>query len=93
MALFVIRYAYDPALTELRYETRPAHRDWLTGLHAGGVNRVSGPLTDDTGGILVFDVADRAAVDALLTQDPYYAAGVIAETRVDDWTIVFGSLG
>jgi uncharacterized protein len=74
--MWIVELAFDgnPA----RLAARPAHRELLTGLHAQGVVRLAGPLVDetgaDTGAVLVLDLPDRAAVDAFLAADPYYAA-------------------
>jgi hypothetical protein len=43
----------------------------------------AGPLIEDgrmIGSLFVFDVADRAALDAYLASDPYFADGGIFET-------------
>jgi beta-phosphoglucomutase-like phosphatase (HAD superfamily)/uncharacterized protein YciI len=55
-----------------RLAARPAHRELLTALHAEGTVRMSGPLADDPGAVLVFDVPDRGTLDRLLDGDPYF---------------------
>ncbi|WP_193605757.1 YciI family protein [Nocardioides dongkuii] len=86
MPIFCATYAYDPAATETLDAVRPAHRDWLAEQPA---LLASGP-TDDGGAVLVWEGGSAAEVEAILDQDPFHAAGVIAERRVVGWQIVRG---
>ena len=77
---------------EVRLANRPAHIDYIK----ANIEKVliGGPtLTDDgqamTGSVLVFDVPDRAALDALLAQDPYAKAGLFEMVEVSDYKKVF----
>lgn len=86
MPVFVATYAYDPAASARLDEVRPAHREWLAtqpGLLA------SGP-TDAGGAVLVWEGASAAEVEAILDQDPFHPAGVVAERTVVGWDIVRG---
>jgi uncharacterized protein len=70
-----------------RLALRPAHRERLTALHAQGRVRMAGPYADGTGALIVFDTPDRATLDALIAEDPYYAApGVGVEIR--EWATI-----
>ena len=76
---FVVRCTDKPGHQEVRLANRAAHLEFLK----ANLDRLlmAGPtLTDDgqamTGSVLVLDVADRAALDALLAQDPYAKAGL-----------------
>jgi uncharacterized protein len=73
---------------ELRNQTRPAHREYLRSLLDAGSLRMSGPFGDDTGALIVYEVDDEAAAQALLDADPYRAAGVIANATFKEWKIV-----
>lgn len=73
---------------ELRQQTRPGHRDYLRDLLDAGKIRMSGPWVDDTGAMIVYEVADAAEAQALLDADPYRAGGVIANARIKEWKIV-----
>ncbi|MCQ9366838.1 YciI family protein [Brevibacterium sp. 50QC2O2] len=91
MAVFAVTYEYGPD-TEKRMANRPAHRAWQGRLNEAGVILASGPLADDgvPGGLFVMEAKDRAAVEDLLTQDPYASLGVIATTTIRQWEPVFG---
>lgn len=90
MATFAVRYTYDQR-TDLQDEVRPEHRAYLRGLAERGLLHGSGPFSDGApGALLVFEAADRGALDALLAGDPFARAGVIAEADVRAWTLVIG---
>jgi uncharacterized protein YciI len=90
MTTFAVQYTYDQR-SDLRDETRPAHRDYLAGLAAQGHLLGSGPYADGApGALLVFAAADRAALDALVAEDPFSRAGIIADLQVREWTLVLG---
>ncbi|MGW5051104.1 YciI family protein [Actinokineospora sp. NPDC004072] len=89
MAWFTVDTTYtdDRALLDA---VRPAHRDWLAGHVAAGRVVAAGPWADDTGGFFVVAGEDRAAIDALLAEDPYTTGGVAAARVVREWKIVMG---
>ena len=67
-----------------RRRCRAAHLDYVAGKQALIV--YAGPLLDDgqmVGSLFVFEVADRAALDAYLADDPYFRDGVF--DSVDIW--------
>lgn len=54
---------------------------------AGRQDRIvyAGPLIEDgrmVGSLFVFDVEDRAALDACLAQDPYFARGIFGRVEI-----------
>ncbi len=68
-----------------RRSRRAAHLDFVTGRQHLIV--YAGPLLAEgrmIGSLFVFDVADRAALDAYLAEDPYFSDGGIFET-VEIW--------
>jgi uncharacterized protein YciI len=69
-----------------RLATRAAHRSLLTALHRDGVVRMAGPFADDAGALIVLDLPDRAAVDAVISADPYFTAPGVTVTRVRQWS-------
>jgi hypothetical protein len=82
---FVVRCTDKPGHQEVRLANRAAHLEFLK----ANLDRLlmAGPtLTDDgqamTGSVLVLDVADRTALDALLAQDPYAKAGLFQSVEV-----------
>jgi uncharacterized protein len=68
-----------------RLAARPAHRASLTELHKRGLVLAAGPLADDSGAVIVFDVPDRAALDDLLAADPYFATAGVTVRSVREW--------
>lgn len=73
---------------ELRQKTRPAHREYLGGLLEAGNIRLSGPYTDDTGALIIYEAASLEEAQAFLEADPYRKAGVLADARIREWKIV-----
>jgi len=93
MALFVIVCKDKPGALETRLATRPTHLDYLNG---SKLVKAAGPLLDDAGGpigsLLIIEAEDKAAVQALLDNDPYTAAGVFESAEVHPWRVGVGSL-
>ncbi|MET7804141.1 YciI family protein [Micromonospora chersina] len=81
--MWIVELAFTEAPERLA--ARPAHRALLTELHGKGVVRVAGPLADDSGAVLVFDVPDRPELDRLLAADPYFTTPGVAVTRIREW--------
>ena len=87
MALFAVTLTFSDE-TERRLEVRPSHREYLATLLAQGKLHESGPFVDDSGALLVYDAADVAEVQELLSADPYTPAGVIAGASIKEWNVV-----
>ncbi|MFI6326298.1 YciI family protein [Nonomuraea sp. NPDC050556] len=68
-----------------RLAARPAHRRLLEQLHGEGVVRLAGPLADDSGAVIVLDVADRDAVDRLIAADPYFTTPGVSVAKIRQW--------
>ena len=86
MTVFAVEYVYAADSTEARNDARPAHREWTAGLAQDGVILASGPYGDGAGALLIFKAQDEAALNSILKQDPFAAAGVIAGTRITEWS-------
>jgi uncharacterized protein YciI len=84
--MYAVQLAFSDDDTRLRL--RPQHRERLATLAAEGRLLAAGPWSDDSGALLVFTVADRAALDAILAEDPYYTAPGVTVTSVHRWSIV-----
>lgn len=89
MARFAVELVFGDNHDE-RLAVRPAHRQYLTTLEERGVLLVSGPYTDDTGALLVYETSGEDELREILAADPYTHAGVVAETRVHEWQTVMG---
>jgi uncharacterized protein len=84
--MYAVQLAFsdDPS----RLELRPSHRERLTAHAAAGRLLAAGPYADESGSLLVFLVDDRAAVDAILADDPYYSAPGVTVASIQEWNAV-----
>lgn len=67
----------------LRARHRPDHLDYVSGRQSDIV--YAGPLIEDgrmVGSLFVFDLPDRAALDAYMKEDPYFTGGVFASVEI-----------
>ena len=87
MALFAVTLTFTDD-TERRLEVRPSHREYLAELLGRGKLHESGPFSDDTGALIVYDAADVAEVQEILSADPYTPAGIIAGVTIKEWNVV-----
>jgi uncharacterized protein YciI len=73
----------DKAGGALRKRHRAAHLEFIAGRQGPIV--YAGPLLehgDMIGSLFVFDIADRAALDAHLSADPYFAEGIFETVEI-----------
>ncbi|MFT2017680.1 YciI family protein [Streptomyces sp. 796.1] len=90
MSVFVVEFEYNVDRAE-RQRVHPDHAAYLKDLTERGALLAAGPLPADNTGLLVYEAADRAALDAILSEEPYAKAGFIAATRVREWSPGKGS--
>ncbi|MHA6801611.1 YciI family protein [Bounagaea algeriensis] len=90
MAKYVVELEYGSDRAE-RLRVRGEHREYCRELAERGVVLAGGPFADETGAMLVYEVADEAELRAVLEADPYTRAGVLAGTTVREWNLVTGS--
>lgn len=83
MARFVLEIRFKNE--EERLRVRPAHRAYLAELLATRRLVTAGPWADDTGAMLIYEVADEAELRELLASDPYTIAGVYDEVSLREW--------
>ena len=81
-----IEYSQDSALVESH---RPAHRAYLTKLLDEGKLFASGPYADGSGALIVYEADTPDAAEALLTADPFHAAGVFLRWTLRPWKVIF----
>jgi uncharacterized protein len=74
MTTFAVQFLFDRD-EDARLAVRPRHREYLRELTASGRLRLAGPFADGDGALLVYDVADRDELEAILARDPYFAGG------------------
>ncbi|MFF1820332.1 YciI family protein [Kribbella sp. NPDC058245] len=90
MAFFVVQLQFDLAETDERLAVRPAHREYLDELKQAGKLVAAGPFTDQTGALLVYNVADEAELRDILAKDPYTPAEVYQLALLTEWQPVHG---
>ena len=90
---FAVIYTYTDDAA-LRDATRPAHRDYLRGLADDGAMLVAGAWApaEAPGGLLIFRGEDKAAVQAIVDEDPFTTAGVVAVAEIREWAPPLGPL-
>jgi len=81
--MFILEVAILP--TPERLAARPAHRALLGELKKQGKVLMAGPLADDTAAVIIFDVATREDVEALMAADPYYASKGVELKSIREW--------
>ncbi|MBN9746297.1 MULTISPECIES: YciI family protein [Amycolatopsis] len=83
-------------LVEIRYvqeklaDVRPRHRDYLKEHVEAGRVAVAGPLADNSGGLVLWQAEDEAALAELIDNDPYALEGVVAERSVREFKPLLG---
>lgn len=89
MTTFAVRLVFDRD-EAARLEVRPKHREYLASLAADGRLRLAGPFSDQQGAQLVYEVADRAELDAVLAADPYFdrPEPVATVEEIREWTLL-----
>ena len=87
---FVIHALDRPDAGDLRLSIREHHVDYLAGFNVV----FGGPLLDDEGemcgSLIVVDMPDRTAVDALVAGDPYVKAGLFGQVTIRGLRPVLG---
>lgn len=71
--------------------TRPAHREYLKTLFDSDRLVISGPFTDDRGGILVYEAKSAEDVEAMIRDDPFFKAGVFVSWNIRGWKVVMAN--
>lgn len=89
--LFLVHTWDKAGALDVRMANRDAHIAWLKA--AGDTVKAAGPWLDDAGmmagSLLIIEAADRPALDAWLSQDPYQSAGLFERVEVAPYRWVF----
>ena len=88
MAKYVVELRFDKD-NEKRLAVRPRHREYLGMMFEQGKLFMSGPWSDDSGALLIYEVEDEAEVRAILAADPYTAAEVYSLVALREWRPIF----
>ena len=84
----MIEYSQDKAKVDA---ARPAHRAYLTSLIEKNQLFASGPFEDGWGALIIYEAESLEGVDALMSADPFHAAGVFIRWTVRPWKMVFSN--
>lgn len=82
----VVNYATYTAMKEKAVALRPAHREYMSRLHADGRLVAYGPFAD--GELFIYEADSLAVAQEILAADPYQIGGVFASCRLDQWNII-----
>jgi uncharacterized protein YciI len=67
---------------------RPAHREYLAGLSANGQLVASGPFTDGSGALFIYEAGSLEQAEQLAAADPYAIGGVLIDSTVSEWELL-----
>ncbi len=84
----IIEYLQDPAKVE---EIRPTHRAYLRGLTDKGQIAATGPFTDGSGALIIYEAATKEDAEALLKADPFNQAGIFLKYVLRPWNPVMAN--
>ena len=72
-------------------EARPAHRAYLTSLKEKGQIAATGPFTDDSGALIIYEAATKEEAESFLKADPFNQAGVFVKYVIRPWNPVMAN--
>ena len=81
----VIEYIQDKDKIQ---SLRPVHRQYLFQLRDRGQLAASGPFTDDSGALIVYEAASAAEAEKLLQGDPFSQNGIFLRYVLRPWNPV-----
>lgn len=84
----IIEYAQDKAKIA---EIRPVHRQYLALLKKNGKLAASGPFTDDSGALIIYEAASKEEAVGLLQGDPFHKNGVFLKYELRPWNTVIAN--
>lgn len=82
--MFIAILTYKKPLEEVDRFLQ-AHREYLAAHYAAGHFIASGPQTPRVGGVIMIKADERATVDSIIAQDPFYING-IADYQIVQFT-------
>jgi uncharacterized protein len=84
----VVNYATYISVPQKVAALRPAHREYMTRLHADGQLVACGPFTDGSGALYIYETGSLAAAEEILAADPYHIGGVFDRCRLSAWELI-----
>jgi uncharacterized protein YciI len=84
----IIEYIQDKAKIQA---IRPVHRQYLAALREGGQLAASGPFTDDSGALIIYEAASAEEAEKLLQGDPFHQNGIFVKYVLRPWNPVIAN--
>lgn len=84
----IIEYLQDKAKIA---EIRPVHRQYLASLKERGQLAASGPFTDDSGALIIYEAATRDEAETFLKGDPFNKNGIFVSYKIRPWNPVIAT--
>jgi uncharacterized protein len=84
----IIEYLQDKAKIA---EVRPVHRQYLTSLKESGRLAASGPFTDDSGALIIYEADTKEEAEKLLQADPFNQNGIFVRYQLRPWNALFAN--
>jgi uncharacterized protein YciI len=81
----IIEYSQDREKVE---RIRPTHREYLRSLLASGKLDSSGPFTDNSGALIIYEAATKEEAEQLLRGDPFCQNGIFLSWQLRPWNPV-----
>ena len=81
----IIEYIGD---AEKVQSVRPVHRQYLGSLKEQGKLAASGPFTDGSGALIIYEAGSPEEAETLLHNDPFHEAGVFRSWSIRPWNQV-----
>jgi uncharacterized protein len=72
-------------------EVRPTHRAYLASLKERGQLVASGPFTDDSGALIIYEAGSREDAEKLLQGDPFCQNGIFIKWQLRPWNPVIAN--
>lgn len=85
----IIEYASDKAKIA---SLRPVHRQYLSDLRQRGRLAASGPFTDDSGALIIYEAETKEEAEKLLQGDPFHQNGIFVRYQLWPWNPVIANL-
>lgn len=87
---YAVLYEYCPDKEKIAAH-RPAHRQHLNTLLVNGQLLAAGPITDDSGALIVYHASNETELKTFITSDPFHQAGIFVKWQIKPWKVVFGN--
>jgi uncharacterized protein len=84
----IIEYSQDKAKIA---EVRPVHRQYLTSLRERGQLVASGPFTDDSGALIIYEASSAEEAEKILQGDPFHQNGIFIRWQLRPWNPVIAN--